>query len=59
MEKDMDVGGWLLASEEWKCSCEESIFQKKDLYFEADLHMEVDENGRVQISATLSRKEKQ
>ena len=32
--------------------------RKKDLYFEADLHMEADENGRVTFSLS-SRKRKQ
>ena len=30
--------------------------RKKDLYFEADLHMEADENGRVTFSLSFPKK---
>lgn len=30
--------------------------KKKDLYFEADLHMEADENGRVNFSLSFPKK---
>ena len=30
--------------------------RKKDLYFEADLHMEADENGRVTFSLSFPEK---
>ena len=33
--------------------------RKKDLYFEADLHMEADENGRVTFSLSFPEKRKQ
>ncbi len=37
-------------------SMEDLYSRKKDLYFEADLHMETDENGRVTFSLSFPKR---
>ena len=56
MEKDMDT---MMAAELLKngsVHVKDLYSRKKDLYFEADLHMEADENGRVTFSLSFPKK---
>ena len=53
MEKDMDVRMAAELLKNGSVHVKDLYSRKKDLYFEADLHMEVDENGRVTFSLSF------
>ena len=53
MEKDMDVRMAAELLKNGSVHVKDLYSKKKDLYFEADLHMEADENGRVTFSLSF------
>lgn len=56
MEKDMDVRMAAELLKNGSVHVKDLYSRKKDLYFEADLHMEADENGRVTFSLSFPKK---
>ena len=56
MEKDMDVRMAAELLKNGSVHVKDLYSRKKDLYFEADLHMEVDENGRVTFSLSFPKR---
>ena len=56
MEKDMDTRMAAELLKNGSVHVKDLYSRKKDLYFEADLHMEADENGRVTFSLSFPKK---
>ena len=56
MEKDMDARMAAELLKNGSVHVKDLYSRKKDLYFEADLHMEADENGRVTFSLSFPKK---
>lgn len=56
MEKDMDTRMAAELLKNGSVHVKDLYSRKKDLYFEADLHMEADENGRVTFSLSYPKK---
>ena len=56
MEKDMDARMTAKLLKNGSVHVKDLYSRKKDLYFEADLHMETDENGRVTFSLSFPKR---
>ena len=56
MEKDMDARMTAELLKNGSVHVKDLYSRKKDLYFEADLHMETDENGRVTFSLSFPKR---
>lgn len=56
MEKDMDARMAAGLLKNGSVHVKDLYSRKKDLYFEADLHMEADENGRVTFSLSFPKR---